>query len=495
MRKNISSAARAALTVENSIFETMQSDEFRKHGHDVVDWIADYLDAPERWPVLPDIRPGDLRKALPASPPPAGESMDAVLDDFRKLIVPATTHWNHPAFMAYFANSSTGAGVLGEALTAALNVNAMLWRTGPAATELELHTLDWLRQMLGLPESFFGVIGDTASSNTLYALAAARELHPELGIREKGMSGRNDLPRIMIYCSEEAHSSVDKAAMTLGFGLSGLRKIPTDEKLRLDARALADAVREDRRLGAIPLAVVATVGTTSTTAIDPVRDIAAVCKREKMWLHVDASYGGTAAILPEMRYVLDGCDAADSLVVNPHKWLFTPMDCSVLYTTRPDLLKRAFQHVADYLVVSEGDDVVNLMDYGVSLGRRFRALKLWFVIRNFGVEGLRSLIREHIRIAATLAQLIDDDPAFERLADVDFSTVVFRHRPPEMSDDELNRHNAAVLQRVNATRKVFLSHTRVRGRYGLRIAIGNIHTTEIDVRQALDLVREAGESR
>jgi len=396
--------------------------------------------------------------------------------------------------MAYFANSSTGEGVLGEALTAALNVNAMLWRTGPAATELELLTLDWFRQMLGLPDSFFGVIGDTASSNTLYALAAARELHPELGIRENGMSGRADLPRLTVYCSEEAHSSVDKAVMTLGIGLSGLRKIPTDEKLQMDTNALASTIEKDRKAGSIPLAVVATVGTTATTSIDPVSAIADLCKREKMWLHVDASYGGTAAILPEMRYVLDGCDGAHSLVVNPHKWLFTPMDCSVLYTSRPDLLKRAFQHVADYLVVNEGDDVVNLMDYGIALGRRFRALKLWFVIRGFGVEGLQSLIREHIRIAKALEKWIDDDPTLERMSDVIFSTVLFRHRPPTMSEDELNLHNESILQKLNGARKVYLSHTRVRGRYALRIAIGNIHTTENDVRVALDLVRAAAKA-
>jgi aromatic-L-amino-acid/L-tryptophan decarboxylase len=382
--------------------------------------------------------------------------------------------------------------VLGEALTAALNVNAMLWRTSPAATELELLTLDWLRQMLGLPEKFFGVIGDTASSNTLYALAAAREMHPELRIRQDGMPGRADMPRVVVYCSEEAHSSVDKAAMTLGFGLSALRKISTDDQLRMDVKALDAAVESDRRAGAIPLAVVATVGTTSTTAIDQVPAIARICEREKMWLHVDASYGGIAAILPEMRYVLEGCDRAESLVVNPHKWLFTPMDCSVLYTSRPDLLKQAFQHVPEYLVVSEGEGVVNLMDYGIALGRRFRALKLWFVIRNFGVEGLQSLIREHIRIAQSLARWIDDDPTLERLAEVNFSTVVFRHRLSGMTAEEVNQHNARVLERVNATREVYLSHTRVRGNYALRLAIGNIHTTEVHVRRAFDLVREAG---
>ena len=470
----------------------MSAAEFRKHGYAVIDWIADYLDKPDKWPVLPAIRPGELRAALPPSPPAQGQSMEAILADFQKLIVPATTHWNHPAFMAYFANSATAAGVLGEALTAALNVNAMLWRTSPAATELELLTMDWLRQMLGLPDTFFGVIADTASSNTLYALAAAREMHPELRLREEGMSGRADLSKVVFYCSEEAHSSVDKAVMTLGFGLEALRKIPTDSALRMDAKALSAAVDNDRRAGRIPLAAVATVGTTSTTAIDPVREIADICAMHKMWLHVDASYGGTAAILPEMRHVLDGCDLADSLVVNPHKWLFTPMDCSALYTRRPELLKRAFQHVPEYLIVKEGEHTANLMDYGIALGRRFRALKLWFVIRNFGVDGLRSLIREHIRIARQLGQWIDADPELERLADVNFSTVVFRHCPPGMSGRDLDAHNSRLLERLLTGREVFLSHTRVRGIYSLRLAIGNIHTTESHVRRALVLVKEAG---
>jgi len=472
----------------------MSPAEFRKHGYAVIDWIADYLDAPDKWPVLPAVRPGDVRGALPPSPPERGESMEEILNDFQRRIVPAITHWNHPAFMAYFANSATAAGVLGETLTAALNVNAMLWRTSPAATELEELTLDWLRQMLGLPDGFFGIIGDTASSNTLYALAAAREMHPELRIREEGMSGRADLPRVVVYCSEEAHSSVDKALMTLGFGLEALKKIATDSALRMDAKALAAAVENDRRAGRVPVAVVATVGTTSTTAIDPVPAIAEICGHHGMWLHVDASYGGTAAILPEMRHVLDGCDLADSLVVNPHKWLFTPMDCSALYTRRPDLLKRAFQHIPDYLVVSEGDVVANLMDYGIALGRRFRALKLWFVIRNFGVDGLRSLIREHIRIARRLGEWIDDDPELERMAEINFSTVVFRHCPPGMKGRDLDQHNAGLLEKVIASREVYLSHTRVRGSYALRIAIGNIHTTEAHVKRALALVREAAGS-
>jgi aromatic-L-amino-acid decarboxylase len=473
----------------------MSAAEFRKQGYAVIDWISQYLDAPERLSVLPAVRPGEVRASLPHSPPERGESMDDILADFQRLIVPATTHWNHPAFMAYFANSATGAGVLGETLTAALNVNAMLWRTGPAATELELLTMDWLRQMLGLPSDFFGIIADTASSNTLYALAAARELHPDLRIREHGLGARTDLPPLIIYCSEEAHSSVDKAVMTLGFGLNALKRISTDDHLRMDATELAALIRRDRAGGAIPLAVVATVGTTSTTAIDPVPAIAAICEREKIWLHIDASYGGSAAILPEMSHVLDGCDRADSLVVNPHKWLFTPMDCSALFTRRPGALRSAFQHIPDYLVVSEGDGVANLMDYGVALGRRFRALKLWFVIRNFGVEGLRSLIREHIRIALRLAEWIDADPELERMAEVNFSTVVFRHRPRGMSGRDLDDHNATVLKRVVDGREVYLSHTRVRGSYALRIAIGNIHTTEAHVRRAFELIKEAAGAR
>ncbi len=467
----------------------MSSEDFRSNGNAVIDWIAKYLENPAAWPVLPAVKPGDLRAQLPAVPPKHPEDFAAIFADFERLIVPATTHWNHPGFMAYFANSSTAAGILGETLTAALNVNAMLWRTGPAATELEQVTLDWLRQLLGLPEPLFGIINDTASSSTLYALTAARELHPELRIREEGMSARAELPRLTVYCSEEAHSSVAKAIMTLGLGLSNLRRIGTDAGMRMEPRLLDEAIMRDRADGALPLAVVATVGTTSTTAVDPVAAIASICEREKIWLHVDAAYAGSAAILPELRYILDGCERADSIVVNPHKWLFTPVDCSVLYTRRPDLLRRAFQHIPDYLVVSEGDDAVNLMDYGVSLGRRFRALKLWFVLRHFGSDAIASLIRAHIALAACLSGWIDDAPAWERMADAQFSTVVFRHRPPGMDTEATDAHNAAILERVNARREVFLSHTRVRGAYALRIAIGNIQTDETHVRRAWELLR------
>jgi aromatic-L-amino-acid decarboxylase len=469
----------------------MSAEEFRTHGHAVIDWIADYLAKPEAWPVLPDVRPGEISARLPLSPPQSGEAMGDILADFRRIIVPGTTHWNHPDFLAYFANTGTAEGILGEALTAALNVNAMLWKTGPAQTELETRTLDWLRQMMGLAADYTGTITDTASSSTLYALAAAREMAPGLSLREKGMSARPDLPKLLVYASDEAHSSIDKAVMTLGFGRECLRRVPTDSELAMDASALDRMIREDRKKGAIPIAVVACVGTTSTTAIDPVADIAAVCAREKVWLHVDAAYGGSAAILPEMRWILDGSNLADSLVVNPHKWLLTPMDCSVLFTRRPDLLKRAFQVIPDYLTVTEPDSVVNLMDYGIALGRRFRALKLWMVIRSFGVDGLCAVIREHILLASELAGWVENEPGFELLAKPRFSTVVFRHAPKGAAMAEVNERNRAIVEAVNGTRRTFISHTTVRGAYAVRISIGNLRTGEANVRRAWELVKKA----
>lgn len=467
----------------------LSPEDFRKHGHAVVDWIADYLGNSEKWPVLPDVRPGEMSARLPVSPPATGEKMAAILADFRDVIVPATTHWNHPDFLTYFGTTGTGEGVIGEMLAAALNVNAMLWKSGPAQTELELRTLDWLRQMMGLAADFTGTITDTASSSTLYALAAAREMSPGLLLREKGMSGR-DLPRLFVYASEEAHSSIEKAVITLGFGQEGLRKVPTDSGLAMEFAALDRMIREDRKSGAIPLAVIACVGTTSTTAVDPVRAISEICAREGIWLHIDAAYAGSAAILPELRYILDGSDAADSLVVNPHKWLLTPMDCSVLFTRRPDLLKRAFQLVPDYLSVTEPDSAVNLMDYGVALGRRFRALKLWMVIRSYGVDGLASVLREHIRLAADLARDIENEPGFELLAKPRFSTVVFRCTRGGTPED-VNERNRRIVETVNGTRKTFISHTTVRGMKAIRIAIGNLRTGQDNVRRAWDLVRKA----
>ena len=465
---------------------------FRAYGIEVVDRIAEYLADPQAWPVLARVAPGDLRAALPASAPEHGEAIDRILADFDRLVMPATTHWNHPGFMAYFATTGSAPGILGEMLSAMLNVNAMLWRTGPAATELEELTLDWLRQMLGLPAGLDGHINDTASSSTLYALAAAREA-AGLEVRARGLAGR-DLPRLAVYCSEEAHTSVDKAALTLGLGLENVRHVPTDDACRMRADALAELMAADRAEGIRPIAVVATVGTTGVTAVDPVPAIAEICARESVWLHVDAAYAGAAAAVPELRWILNGCEHADSIVVNPHKWLFVPVDCSALFTRRADVLRRAFSVVPEYLTTTDGAEVRNLMDYGVSLGRRFRALKLWFVLRFFGTQGIADRLREHVRLASLFAGWIDETAGYERLAPAHFSVVAFRHVPADAADDEaIDAHNARILERVNASGEIYLSHTRVRGRYAIRLAIGNLRTTEMHVARAWELIRTAAE--
>jgi aromatic-L-amino-acid decarboxylase len=404
--------------------------------------------------------------------------------------MPGITHWNHPTFFAYFGISGSGPGIIGELLSAALNVNAMLWRTSPAATELEQRVLAWVAEMLGLPRAWFGEITDTASASTLYALAAAREA-AGVDIREQGMAGRADLPPLAIYTSTQAHSSIDKAAIALGIGRRWTRHIDTDAEFRMRPDLLEQAIKTDLAAGVKPIAVVATVGTTSSTSIDPVEAIADVCERHGLWLHVDAAYGGAAALLPSHRHVLKGCDRADSFVTNPHKWLLTPIDCSLLYTRRPDDLKRAFSLVAEYLRTSESD-VINLMDYGLSLGRRFRALKLWMVIRAYGQEGLSQIIDSHIKAAQWLATQIDHEPDWERLAPVPFSTVCFRHAPAGVAD--LEAHNAKILDTVNVSGAAFLSHTKLNGEYALRIAIGNQATAQEHVVRVWNQLKQIAET-
>jgi len=466
-------------------------DDFRRHGHALVDWIAEYLEHSEKYPVLARVKPGDIAAALPAAAPERPEPFEQVMADFERVLVPGLTHWNHPGFFAYFAITGSAPGVLADFLSAALNQQAMLWRTSPAATELEAVTLGWLRRLIGLPASFEGVIYDTASIATMHALVAARQA-AVADVRARGLAGRSDVPPLRVYCSDQTHSSIDKSVITIGLGHDALRKIPSDAAFRMRVDLLERAIADDRAAGLLPIAVVATVGTTSTTSIDPVPDVAAICAREGLWLHVDAAYGGAAAMLPSHAHVLAGAEHADSLVVNPHKWIFTPFDLSAFYCRRMDVIRAAFALTPEYLRTPEAGQVHNLMDTGIQLGRRFRALKLWMVLRSFGAQEIREKLAQHIAMAQQLASWVDAHPDFERMAPVPLSVVCFRWTPSgaTLSDEALDHANETLTDMVNATGEVFLSHTKLRGRTALRMAIGHIRTEERHVRRAWDLLVE-----
>ena len=466
-------------------------DDFRDAGHRLVDWIADYLEHTERYPVLAQVAPGDITRALPDRAPDDPEPFEAIIADFERVLVPGLTHWNSPNFFAYFAITGSAPGVLADFLSAALNQQAMLWRTSPAATELEAVTLGWLRQLIGLPAAFEGVIYDTASIATLHAIVAAREAAVS-EVRARGVAGRSDVPRMAVYCSDQTHSSIDKAVIAIGLGHESLRKIPTDDQFRMRVDALERTIARDQAEGVLPIAVVPTVGTTSTTSIDPVAQIADVCATEKIWMHVDAAYGGVAAMLPSHAHVLAGADRADSLVVNPHKWLFTPFDLSAFYCRRMDVVRAAFSLTPEYLQTSEGSGVKNLMDTGIQLGRRFRALKLWMVLRRYGVRAIREHLARHIELAQRLASWVDAHPDFERLAPVPFSVVCFRWNPSSrrLTEAELDARNEELAERINKGGTLFLSHTRLRGKLALRIAIGHIRTTDQHVRHAWERIVE-----
>src|SRR5512140_3517829 len=367
--------------------------EFREAGHRIVDWIADYFQTIDSYDVLSRAQPGDIEKQFAAAPSESGKPDNELIEEFKAKILPGITHWNHPAFFAYFSITGSQAGILAELLTAALNANGMLWKTSPSLTELETVVLRWLRDALGLPDGLFGIINDTASINSFLALAAARE-SVGLNVRAEGLTGR-DLPPLRVYCSDQSHSSIEKGALALGIGAKGVTKIVSDEGFRMRPEALEEAIVRDRAAGMCPIAISTTVGTTSTAAVDPVRRIGEIAAREKIWLHVDGAYGGSATIAPEFRWLWDGIEYADSIVVNPHKWLFTPIDCSVLYTRHPDVLRETFSLVPEYLKTTDTAEV-NYMDYGLQLGRRFRALKLWMVMEHYGLERMRAVIRDQV---------------------------------------------------------------------------------------------------
>ena len=469
----------------------MDPDAFRAAAHEVVDRIADYLRDIERYPVLPAIEPGSIAPQLPVSAPDEPEPLGVILADIDRLVFPNATHWQHPGFFAYFATSASGPGMLGEFLTAALGQNPMLWRTSPIGTELEGVVVGWLRQALGLPDAFDGLLTDTASTSTLIALAAAREA-AGLDAAALGLAARDDLGQPRVYASTEAHSSIEKACMTLGLGRAAVVKIAANDRYEMDREALERAIVEDKAAGRRPIAIVATIGTTSSTSVDPVDAIADVAAREGLWLHVDSAYAGVVAILPDRRAPFVGWERADSIVVNPHKWLFTPLDASLLLSRRMDLLRAAFSLQPEYLrTLDRTNPVHDYTEYQPQLGRRMRALKLWMQLRWFGLDGLRRRIAAHLAEAARFAGWVDTTEDWERLAPVPFSTVCFRYRPSALVADEraLDELNIQLMDAVNRTGEVFLSHTRLRGRFSIRLAIGNLRTEPRHVERAWELLR------
>ncbi|MGQ9671930.1 MAG: pyridoxal phosphate-dependent decarboxylase family protein [Candidatus Aminicenantales bacterium] len=464
----------------------MDKESFRQLGYRFVDWMADYFDGVERYPVCSPLGPGEVKQKLPSAPPLQAESMEKIFQDFEKIILPGITHWQHPSWFAYFPANNSPASVLAEFLTAGIGAQCMVWQTSPAATELEELVLEWLRQMLGLPEGLSGVIQDTASTATLCALLSAREKATNfksnaIGIREP----------LIVYSSDQTHSSIEKGVKIAGFGRDNLRLIPTDAHFAMIPEKLEEAIRQDRSQGMKPACVVATLGTTSSTAIDPLAKIGAICQRYRLWLHVDAAFAGSAAILPEMRWMLEGAEYMDSFVFNPHKWLFTNFDCSAYYVKEPEMLIRTFEIHPEYLKTGVDAQVKNFRDWGIQLGRRFRALKLWFVIRSYGVEGLRAILREHLRLAQLFKSWVEADERFELMAPVPLSLVCFRLNDGR-SELELDGLNRELLSRINATGRVFLTHTSLRNRYVLRMAIGQRTTQERHVREAWQIIqREA----
>ena len=470
---------------------------FRAAGHAVVDLMADYLARVESFPVLPKVTPGELRDRFPTAAPDEPEPLRTILDDYLRLVEPNVTHWQHPGFMAYFPSTASGPGILGEMLMSTLVSNAMLWRTSPVATELEEVTVGWLRDALGLPTGFDGLFTDTASTSTLMALAAARQR----ATGDAAAAGLGDQGRLRVYASAEAHSSIEKACMTLGIGRDGLRRIDVDGELAMDPGALRTAIAEDRAAGWRPAAVVATIGTTGSTAIDPVGAIAEIAAAEGLWLHVDAAYAGVVALLPDRRAPFAGWERADSIVVNPHKWLFTPLDCSLVLTRRMDTLRAAFSLVPEYLrTLDQATPVRDFNEYTPQLGRRFRALKVWFVLRYFGLDGIRRRLAAHIAYATWFREQVEAEPDAEILAPSPFATVCFRWRPSRfiglegdpIAETELAELNERLMEAVNASGDVFISHTRLAGRFTLRLALGGVRTEARHVERAWDLISEHG---
>lgn len=472
----------------------MDAKQFREEAHRLVDWMADYFEQVEEYPVKPDVHPGDILAKLPKAPPGEAEDFEAIFKDFNELIMPGMTHWESPKFMAYFPANKSYPSVLAEMLTATLGAQCMSWLTSPAATELEERVMNWLKSMTGLPESFSGVIQDTASTATLCALLMAREQATGFAYNESGGSAPG-IPPMTVYCSTETHSSIEKDVKIAGFGRNNLRKIAVDHRFAMDPAALEETLRDDLEEGLKPACVVATIGTTGSTAIDPLKEIASLCRKYGVFLHVDAAYAGTALLLPEMRWMAEGVEMADSVVFNPHKWMFTNFDCSAFYVKDEALLVRTFEIMPEYLKTPEDERVKNYRDWGIQLGRRFRALKLWFVIRSFGVKGLQERIRKHLELAEWFKTQVEGHPGFELMAPAPLNTICFRYHPGNITDEEiLDRQNRALLDEINKSGELFITHTRLDGRFTLRLVAGNTRVEQRHVEEAWELITaKAGE--
>jgi len=460
----------------------MEKETFRKFGYRFIDWVADYMDELEKLPVLSQVKPGEIRSKLPQNPPIQAETMEKLFLDFKKIILPGITHWQHPSWFAYFPANNSPPSILAELLTAGLGAQCMIWQTSPAAAELEEVVLEWLRQMLGLPEGMEGVIQDTASTATLVALLTAREKATNFEANQKGLK-----KSLVVYASEETHSSIEKGVKIAGYGRENLCYIPTDDSFAMVPSKLEEAVKRDKKRGLKPACVVATLGTTSSTAIDPLAAIGKICRSQNIWLHVDAAFAGTAAILPEKKWMLEGAENMDSFVFNPHKWMLTNFDCSAYFVKDPGMLIRTFEIHPEYLKTGQDSQVNNFRDWGIQLGRRFRALKLWFVIRSYGVEGLQKIVREHIRLAQMFKEWVKKHEAFELMAPVELSLVCFRLNDGR-NEEALEDLNRRLLESLNQTGKVFLTHTTLKGKYVLRMAIASRTTEEFYVQEAWKLI-------
>ena len=466
----------------------MNTYDFRKHAHEFVDWMADYFEDLEKYPVKSQVKPGEILDQLPDSPPEKGESIKQIFEDFQKIILPGMTHWQSPNYFAYFTANSSYPSVLAEMLTATLAAQCMVWETSPAAAELEEKVMDWLKEMLDLPAEWQGVIQDTASTATLVALLTAREKYSDYEVNEKGFENHDNF---RIYTSTEAHSSIEKAVKIAGFGKKSLVKIEVDDSLAMKPDMLRKAVESDIELGLKPLCVVVAMGSTGTLAIDPLHNISIICEEHNIWLHVDAAFAGTALVLPENRWMSIGIEKVDSFVFNPHKWMFTNFDCSAYYVKDKEALIRTFEILPEYLKTKTRGEVNDYRDWGIQLGRRFRALKLWFVLRNFGVAGIRDKVDFHISLAKKLADEIKSHKDFELMEPQHPNVVCFRYRPDWIGDTiNINAYNEKLNRKLNETGKIYLTHTKVNGIYTLRMVVAQTYVTEEHVFKAWDLIRE-----